>query len=56
MKLSLTVIVQNILMLLQECLIFGNFVLETTEKVQFPGVIGHFRPVKAYNNHIFSNL
>lgn len=27
-------------MLLQECLIFGNFVLETTEKVQFPGRVG----------------
>jgi len=26
-------------MLLQECLIFGNFVLETTEKVQFPGCL-----------------
>ena len=26
-------------MLLQECLIFGNFVLETTEKTQIPGCL-----------------
>jgi len=26
-------------MLLQECLIFANFVLETTEKAQFPGCL-----------------